>query len=136
MARIDRVSFTLNSQKAGGCLVVNIVFDKCAGNRVQQVAVCRRQSGSLPAFNGEFQQEGHAMKRAMSTMGMSTMGLFALLAGALFVNTGCATPGYSALERNQMIARNWDYEIKQASDDWDYLLLLRPASRLTIWNVR
>ena len=27
-------------------------------------------------------------------------------------------------------------EFKQATDDWDSLLLLRPASRLTIWNVR
>lgn len=67
---------------------------------------------------------------------MKCLAMIALLAGALFVNVGCATPGYSAVERNQMIARNWDYEIKQASDDWDYLLLLRPSSRLTIWNVR
>lgn len=71
------------------------------------------------------------MKRAMKATG-----LFGLLAAALFVNAGCGTPGYSPLERNQMIARNWDYEIKQASDDFDYLLLLRPSSRLTIWNVR
>jgi hypothetical protein len=61
---------------------------------------------------------------------------FALLMGMLSVLTGCATPGYSAQERNQQIARNWDYEIKQASDDFDHLLLLRPASRLTEWNVR
>lgn len=67
---------------------------------------------------------------------MKSLALFALMAGAMFFGAGCATPGYSALERNQMIARNWDYEIKQASDDWDYLLLLRPVSRLTIWNVR
>jgi len=67
---------------------------------------------------------------------MKSLALIALLAGALFVNTGCATPGYTAHERNQMIARGWDYDIKQASDDWDSLLLLRPASRLTVWNVR
>ena len=52
------------------------------------------------------------------------------------VTTGCATPGYTAEERNQLIARNWDYEIRQASDDFDHVLLLRPASRLTVWNVR
>jgi hypothetical protein len=35
-----------------------------------------------------------------------------------------------------MIARNWDYEGKQLMDDVDMALLLRPASHLTIWNVR
>ena len=57
--------------------------------------------------------------------------------------TGCARPGelgwtpaYTARERDQQIARNWDYEGKQLIDDVDHLLLLRPASRLTIWNVR
>jgi hypothetical protein len=56
---------------------------------------------------------------------------------------GCArpfevgwTPGYTAKERGQMIARNWDYEGKQSQDDLDHALLLRPASRLTAWNVR
>lgn len=67
---------------------------------------------------------------------MKTLVLFAILAGLSMLNTGCATPAYSAGERWQMIARNWDYEWKQAQDDTDSLLLLRPASRLTIWNVR
>lgn len=67
---------------------------------------------------------------------MKSLALIALLAGVMFVNTGCATPGYTPEERNQRIARNWDYDIRQASDDFDYLLLLRPSSRLTIWNVR
>ena len=56
---------------------------------------------------------------------------------------GCARPGefgwtpaYSAHERGQLIARNWDYEGKQTQDDLDAILLLRPASRLTAWNVR
>ncbi|MEO6436496.1 MAG: hypothetical protein ABIP55_12155 [Tepidisphaeraceae bacterium] len=49
---------------------------------------------------------------------------------------GCSTPAYSAHERHQLIARNWDYEFKQAADDWDSLLLLRPAGRMTIWHVR
>jgi hypothetical protein len=35
-----------------------------------------------------------------------------------------------------MIARNWDYEGKQLVDDFDSAMLLRPSSRLTIWNVR
>jgi hypothetical protein len=66
----------------------------------------------------------------------ASLALIALLAAVAFVNTGCATPGYSPNERHELIARNWDYEIRQATDDWDTLLLLRPASRLTIWNVR
>lgn len=56
---------------------------------------------------------------------------------------GCArpgefgwTPGYTAKERGQIIARNWDYEGKQIMDDIDHALLLRPAGRLTAWNVR
>lgn len=65
------------------------------------------------------------------------VGLMALLAG------GCArpfeigwSPAYTARERHHMIARNWDYEGKQLMDDVDMALLLRPASRLTIWAVR
>lgn len=65
------------------------------------------------------------------------VGMLALVAG------GCArpfeigwSPAYTARERHQMIARNWDYEGKQLVDDVDSFLLLRPASRLTLWNVR
>ena len=67
---------------------------------------------------------------------MKTLALITLLGGSLFVTTGCATAGYSPEERHQQIARNWNYEGEQATDDVDRLLLLRPASRLTIWNVR
>ena len=73
-----------------------------------------------------FNEEGHAMK---------IVALIGLVAGAMLCGTGCATPGYSAQERNQQIARNWDYELRQASDDFDHLLLLRPASHLTVWSV-
>jgi carbonic anhydrase len=62
--------------------------------------------------------------------------LLVSVAGSMFVSPGCATPAYSPTERRQQIARNWDYEGRQATDDWDHILLLRPASRLTIWNVR
>ena len=65
------------------------------------------------------------------------VGLLALMAG------GCArpfeigwTPAYSARERHQLIARNWDYDGKQLVDDFDSVMLFRPASRMTIWNVR
>jgi len=49
---------------------------------------------------------------------------------------GCSTPAYTAKERNQQIARNWNYEGGQMVDDWDHFWLLRPASSLTLWNVR
>jgi len=67
---------------------------------------------------------------------MKTLALIALLTGALLATTGCATPGYSATEHGNQIARTWDYEMKMATDDWDFLLLLNPPTRLTIWDVR
>ena len=67
---------------------------------------------------------------------MKRIALFGLLAAGTFLSTGCATPAYSPRERNKMIARNWNYEARQAVDDFDSLFLLRPASRLTIWHVR
>ena len=67
------------------------------------------------------------------------VGMLALLAGGV----GCArpweigwSPAYTARERHHMIARNWDYDGKQLIDDFDSALLLRPSSRLTLWNVR
>jgi hypothetical protein len=75
----------------------------------------------------DVQQEGQVMKKLL---------LLVMLAGLTALASGCATPAYSARERRQMIARNWDFEWKQAQDDIDGVLLLRPASRLTIWNVR
>lgn len=67
---------------------------------------------------------------------MKLLALLLVLSGMLSLLTACGTPGYSAQERNQQIARNWEYDWHQASDDFDHLLLLRPASHLTIWNVQ
>jgi len=61
--------------------------------------------------------------------------LIALLAGT-FVSTSCSTPAYSPTERHNLIARDMSYDLRQATDDWDYVLLLRPPSRLTLWDVR
>jgi hypothetical protein len=61
-----------------------------------------------------------------------------LLGGTLvcmLLASGCATPGYSADERGQQIGRNWDFEGKQAIDDFDALMLLRPAGHMTQWAV-
>ena len=63
----------------------------------------------------------------------------ALLSVALFgvvSATGCATPAYSAKERGQQIARNWDMEWKMLQDDVDSALLLRPMTSLTRWNIK
>ena len=62
--------------------------------------------------------------------------LCGLLVGGLSSMTGCATPAYSAQERDKMISRSWNYQGRQAVDDWDEFWLLRPPSRLTIWHVR
>jgi hypothetical protein len=74
------------------------------------------------------------MKKAASALLLTVVGL---------LMTGCArpfefgySPAYTAHERHQQIARNWDYEGKQIFDDIDHALLLRPAGSLTMWNVR
>jgi len=67
---------------------------------------------------------------------MKLIVLLALLSGSMFLTTGCATPAYSARERDKMIARTWRYEARQAVDDWDSFWLLRPPSHLTVWHVR
>ena len=74
---------------------------------------------------------------------MKKLLLLLLVLGGTMISTGCArpnevgwTPAYNSKERWQQIVRNWDYEGKQLDDDVDSALMLRPASRLTIWNVR
>ncbi len=63
--------------------------------------------------------------------------LFGLLAGVALTSGGCVgSTAYSAGERNAMIARTWRIDSRQAVDDIDSLLLLRPPSRMTIWHVR
>ncbi len=68
---------------------------------------------------------------------MKTLVMLVLMGLMLSASTGClTTPAYSASERHAQILRNWDYEGKQAVDDWDHIWLLRPAGHLTIWNVQ
>jgi hypothetical protein len=68
---------------------------------------------------------------------MKTFILLSILCGAMGLLIGCgSTPAYSAQERGQLIWRNMNYQGAQAMDDIDHALLLRPSSRLTIWNVR
>jgi hypothetical protein len=67
---------------------------------------------------------------------MKTFALAIFAAVLLSGFTGCETPGYSTQERFQLIGRNWGYEYEQLNDDVDSALLLRPATRLTDWNVQ
>ena len=76
------------------------------------------------------------MKRFAIESVLKRVVLCGLLAGGLFSMTGCATPAYSARERDKMISRTWRHEYRQAVDDWDEFWLLRPPSRMTIWHVR
>jgi hypothetical protein len=62
--------------------------------------------------------------------------LLGLLAGSALVSGGCETLAYSAQERDAQIARTWSIDSREAVDDFDSLLLLRPPSRMTIWHVR
>jgi hypothetical protein len=74
---------------------------------------------------------------------MKKLAIFALIAAGVMSAVGCARPGelfytpaYTARERADQIARNWDNEGKMSQDDIDHFLLLRPQSRLTTWNMR
>jgi hypothetical protein len=70
---------------------------------------------------------------------MKILTLAGLLAGAMGLLTcgsGCATPAYSPSERNDQIARTWEYEGKMAVEDFDRAMLFYPPTQLTIWNVR
>ena len=66
----------------------------------------------------------------------SLLALVVLYGAMLVSSSGCATPAYSTGERWQLIGRNMAYEERIMQDDIDALLLLRPATRLTIWHVR
>jgi hypothetical protein len=59
----------------------------------------------------------------------------ALVAMGMLFTTGCETPGYTSQERFQRIYRNWGWEYEQVNDDIDSVLLLRPASHLSEWNI-
>lgn len=66
---------------------------------------------------------------------LALLGLLAIILTGCGVDWG-STPAYSSRERNQQIWRNWNYEGGMMVDDVDSFLLLRPASGLTMWNVR
>lgn len=49
--------------------------------------------------------------------------------------SGCSTPVYSGKERLARINRNVRLEWQMMNDDIDTVLLLRPVTGLTAWNV-
>jgi hypothetical protein len=67
---------------------------------------------------------------------MKKLALLCLTMTGLFMATGCETPVLSSRERSQQISRNMGLEWQMLQDDVDHLLLLRPVSTLTRWNVR
>jgi hypothetical protein len=67
---------------------------------------------------------------------MKVFVLIGLLAGSALISGGCAGVAYSQQERHALIARTWNIDGREAVDDFDSVLLLRPPSRLTIWHVR
>jgi hypothetical protein len=67
---------------------------------------------------------------------MKKLALLCLSLTGVVMATGCATPTMSASERGQAISRNMGLEWQMVQDDVDNVLLLRPASTLTRWNVR
>jgi hypothetical protein len=72
--------------------------------------------------------------RAMKTL-TKFMLLAGLAMGGMFL-TGCtATPAYSGDERAAQIQHNISQEWTYIADDTDYILMLRPESTMTVWNV-
>ena len=67
---------------------------------------------------------------------MKSLATLTLLAGALFLTTGCETPGYTASENAQRVGRNMSYDMRQITDDWQDLLLMEKPSHLTRWAVQ
>ena len=67
---------------------------------------------------------------------MKVFVLIGLLAGSALFSGGCSGVAYSQQERDALIARTWNIDGRQAVDDFDSVLLLRPPSRMTIWHVR
>ena len=67
---------------------------------------------------------------------MKKLLLIGIVAGAMSFSAGCATPAYTPDERQAQINRNIDYEGKQMIDDIDSAIFMRPATHMTVWNLR
>ena len=67
---------------------------------------------------------------------MRKLACLLLLAGGAFGLGGCASPAYTGGENLARTLRTWDYDNKQMIDDIDSVMLFRPPSRSTLWNLR
>ena len=67
---------------------------------------------------------------------MKRVALLLVLVGGLFATTGCETPAYSARENMQNVTRNYGIDLRQTTDDWNFLWLQDRPSRLTPWGVQ
>jgi hypothetical protein len=78
---------------------------------------------------------------------MKKLALSALLLTTVMFGSGCAqyelgrnefgsTPAYSLRERGSHFGRMVDIDLKEVNDDIDEILMLRPASMLSVWHVR
>lgn len=78
----------------------------------------------------------------MSKLTLGLIGAFSavLAGGCMDARIGkvdpFALPAHSGRERGEMIATNMEMDWKMMNDDIDHVLLLRPMSQLSIWNVR
>jgi len=84
--------------------------------------------GPLPA-NALF-EDGPIMKT------MLLLGVAVLVVVMCMSTGGCATPGLTARERNDVIMRGFQYDMEQTNDDIDDILLLRPIGHLTTWDLQ
>ena len=67
---------------------------------------------------------------------MKSLAMLTLLAGVLFIATGCETPAYTASEDARNVGRNMSYDLRQSTDDFNDLMLMERPSHLTRWGVQ
>jgi hypothetical protein len=67
---------------------------------------------------------------------MRKLACLLLLAGGMLGIGGCASPAYKCNENIDRIVRSWDYDLKQAADDFYYQAMFIPPSHSTKWNLR
>lgn len=54
----------------------------------------------------------------------------------MFGMGGCASPAYSGDENIARTLRAWDFDYKQAVDDFNYEIMFLPPSHMSKWNLR
>lgn len=70
------------------------------------------------------------MKKLVLSVLVAVVGMMALGTG------GCATPAYTTEENVARTLRTWDFDSKQAMEDFLYETMMWPPSHGTLWNLR